>query len=224
MAGVSFNVAARRAEGISPAKALDRRRSSASFLVRLLALATCFAPALLPAGNAGAAMGSAPPARQAPRALSAARQDWGPVQIVIYKSTRTLALYRSGRFEKQYAVVLGLSPEGHKRHEGDARTPEGLYRVIGHREHARWQHFLALDYPNEADRRSYDDQVARGRIPVEDGKPLGIGGAIGIHGNDRPAEQEAGKDWTKGCIALRAEDARELAAAVPVGTPVWIVE
>ncbi|MFN2376742.1 MAG: murein L,D-transpeptidase family protein [Candidatus Binatia bacterium] len=146
------------------------------------------------------------------------------MQVVIYKASRTLALYRGGRFDKQYAVVLGLSPEGRKRHEGDARTPEGLYRVVGRREHAKWQYFLALDYPNEADRRAYDSEVARGRIPIEDGKPLGIGSAIGIHGNDRPAEQESGKDWTKGCIALGAEDARELAAAVPVGTPVWIVE
>src|SRR5262245_22321096 len=53
------------------------------------------------------------------------------VEIVIFKSTRTLALYRSGNFVKEFSVVLGLAPEGRKRHEDDARTPEGLYRVIG---------------------------------------------------------------------------------------------
>lgn len=149
---------------------------------------------------------------------------WGQVQVVVYKSTRSLALYRSGTFEKEYSVVLGLAPVGRKRHAHDARTPEGLYRVIGKRAHDRWQYFLALDYPNTNDRRSYEEELRRGTIPDEDGKPFGIGDEIGIHGNDRQAEQAAGVDWTKGCIALKAADIAELVPKIPVGASVWIVE
>lgn len=149
---------------------------------------------------------------------------WSPVQIVVYKSRRSLALYRAGTFEIEYPVVLGLAPVGRKRHAHDARTPEGLYRVVGKRAHDRWQYFLALDYPNANDRRSYGEELRGGTIPDEDGEPFGIGDAIGIHGNDRPAEQAAGVDWTKGCIALKAADIAELVPKVPVGAPVWIVE
>jgi len=153
-----------------------------------------------------------------------AAESWGAVQLVVYKSKRSLALYRSGSFEKEYPVVLGLVPQGRKRHANDARTPEGLYRVVGKRTHDRWQYFLALDYPNAEDRKAYADEIARGRIPDEDGRPFAIGDSIGLHGNDREAEQAKGVDWTKGCIALRAADVIELVARVPVGTPVWIVE
>jgi len=149
---------------------------------------------------------------------------WGHVQIVVYKSTRSLALYRSGTFEKEYPVVLGLAPLGRKRHAYDARTPEGLYRVVGKRVHDRWQYFLALDYPNANDRSAYAQELRRGTIPDEDGEPFGIGDEIGIHGNDRQAEQAAGVDWTKGCVALNAADMAELAPKIPVGAPVWIVE
>lgn len=149
---------------------------------------------------------------------------WGPAQIVIYKSKRTLALYRNGDFEKEFRVSLGLQPMGRKRHADDARTPEGLYRVVGKRRHPRWQHFLAIDYPNATDRRRYEEAVRDGRIPDDGGSPFAIGDAVGIHGNDRPGDQEKGLDWTKGCVAMKAADIAELAARVPVGTPVWIVE
>lgn len=153
-----------------------------------------------------------------------ASQPWGPVQVVIYKSKRSMAIYRAGNFDKEYRVVLGLQPAGRKRHASDARTPEGLYHVVAKRRHPRWQYFLALDYPNAADKVAYEEQVRAGKIPDENGTPFGIGSEIGIHGNDRAAQQQAGADWTKGCVALTAADISEVAAVVPVGTPVWIVE
>lgn len=133
-------------------------------------------------------------------------------------------MYRDGVFESEFAVVLGLAPEGRKRHASDARTPEGLYRVIGKRRHDKWQHFLALDYPNASDHERYDAALRRGMIPDDRGKPFGIGSEIGIHGNDREADQAAGVNWTKGCVALSAADIGKLNELVPVGTPVWIVE
>jgi murein L,D-transpeptidase YafK len=153
-----------------------------------------------------------------------ATKPWSGVQVVVYKSKRLLSVYRDGVFEKEFRIVLGLVPAGRKRHASDARTPEGLYRVTGKRRHDRWQHFLALDYPNARDRQQYESDVRRGAIPDDGGTPFDIGGDIGIHGNDRNAEQAAGIDWTKGCIAMSAADIQEVRDTVPVGAPVWIVE
>jgi lipoprotein-anchoring transpeptidase ErfK/SrfK len=151
-------------------------------------------------------------------------EAWSGIQIVVYKSERRLAVYRGGVFESELPVVLGLAPKGRKRHANDARTPEGLYRVVGKRRHDKWQHFLALGYPNASDRERYHADLRRGTIPDDRGVPFGIGGDIGIHGNDREADQAAGVDWTKGCVALSAADIEKLNELVPVGTPVWIVE
>jgi murein L,D-transpeptidase YafK len=186
-------------------RSIERARSSAATLAILLALV----PASSRAGD---------------EKVAGAATAWGPVQLVVYKSKRTLALYREGNFEKEYPVVLGLVPVGTKRHEGDARTPEGLYHVTARQRHPRWQYFLALDYPNAADRAAWSSAVKKGKIPDEDGSPFAVGGSVGIHGNDRLVVQEAGIDWTKGCVALRPADIVELAAKVPVGTPVWIVQ
>lgn len=167
---------------------------------------------------------AAPPKAATPVASTPATSPaWGPLQVVVYKAARRLALYRHGAFEREFPVVLGLHPEGRKRHAHDARTPEGLYRVAGKARHPRWQHFLAIDYPNVRDKAAYAAEVHAGRVPLEDDAPFGIGSEVGIHGNDRPAEQEKGVDWTKGCVAMRESDIAVLAAAVPVGTPVWIV-
>lgn len=152
------------------------------------------------------------------------RLEWGEVQLVVYKSQRRMALYRSGNFEKEFPVVLGLEPEGRKRHADDARTPEGHYQIVGKRRHDRWQHFLSIDYPNAADRASYDEELRMARIPDENGKPFAIGDSVGIHGNDRKDDLAGADDWTKGCVALRKADIAEVARRVPVGTPVWIVK
>jgi murein L,D-transpeptidase YafK len=148
----------------------------------------------------------------------------GRTQLVVYKSARRIALYESGSFRKEFPLVLGLQPQGRKRHASDARTPEGLYHVVAKRRHARWQMFLAIDYPNASDRHAYEHELAEGKIPDDAGKPFAIGGDVGIHGNDREDEQARGIDWTKGCIALAKPDITELAGHVRVGTPVWIVE
>ena len=60
--------------------------------------------------------------------------------LVVYKGARTLAVYRDGRFDRRYAVVLGKQPNGRKRYQGDMRTPEGLYHVKSKSRHPRWRH------------------------------------------------------------------------------------
>ena len=50
----------------------------------------------------------------------------------------------------------------------------------------------------------------------------GVGGAVGIHGTDKPGLNNRGIDWTWGCISLENDAIEELASLVPVGTPVLI--
>ncbi|MBI5503644.1 MAG: L,D-transpeptidase [Deltaproteobacteria bacterium] len=158
-------------------------------------------------------------------AFASGKTSWGPVQIVVYKSKRSLALYRFGNFYREYPVVLGANPLGRKRFMYDARTPEGRYHVIDKRVHDRWQYFLAIDYPNDKDQQIYRDEARRNLIPREDdGSLFPIGGSVGIHGNDKPDEQARGVDWTQGCVALQSPDIAEIYSLVPVGTPVWVVK
>jgi len=145
------------------------------------------------------------------------------VAVVVTKHSRRLELYRRGGLVGAFPVVLGARPEGPKRYEGDMRTPEGVYRVTGKRLHGRWSYFIELDYPNDADRRAYETEAADGRIPLFARQLPGLGGRVGIHGNDRPGDQAAGQDWTKGCIAMRNEDVAVLYEFVDVGTPVVVL-
>ncbi len=156
---------------------------------------------------------------------TSAKAKWGPVQVVIYKSKRALAIYRFGNFYREYPVVLGINPLGRKRFMYDARTPEGRYHITDKRVHDRWQYFLAIDYPNDKDQQIYHEEVRRGLIPREDnGAPFPIGGSIGIHGNDKPDDQARGINWTQGCIAMQSPDIAEVYSLVTVGTPVWVVQ
>jgi len=145
------------------------------------------------------------------------------VAVVVTKHARRLELYRRGGLVGAFPVVLGARPDGPKRYEGDMRTPEGIYRVTGKRVHGRWSYFIEIDYPNDADRRAYESEAAAGRIPLFARQLPGLGGRVGIHGNDRPRDQASGRDWTKGCIAMRNEDVAVLYDLVDVGTPVVVL-
>ncbi len=172
------------------------------------------------------AVGCRPPAPSltpaAPEGPAAFKAPATGLFLVVWKSRRTLEVYRDGVLLESYPVVFGLQPSGPKRFEGDMRTPEGLYHVTGKRRHPRWRYFIALDYPNDADRAAYRLALRDGRIPVIDNRALSIGGGIGIHGTDHLREQREGVDWTKGCIALSNRDITRLVELVERGTPVLI--
>jgi murein L,D-transpeptidase YafK len=132
--------------------------------------------------------------------------------VLVDKSERTLILYAAGQPVRIYrAVQLGDAPEGHKRFQGDERTPEGRY-MLDYRNPASAYHLsLHLSYPAAPD-RAYAAQ--HGRSP---------GGDIFIHGqpNWLPAGRLPG-DWTDGCIALTNAEIEELWQLVPDGTPIEI--
>jgi murein L,D-transpeptidase YafK len=157
---------------------------------------------------------AAPPIDDERASLEWARSE--PFFIVVSRTCRTLTVYRNGEWLSTYDhLAFGAEP-GAKVHEGDRRTPRGLYMIVGRRHHPRWSRFLLLDYPNTKDLATY-------RAAVRDGKVLGgPGGQVGIHGTDKPKFNELGIDWTFGCVSLRNDDIRELYELVPDGTLVLI--
>ena len=53
-----------------------------------------------------------------------------PTVIVVHKLARKLTLYRGITPLKTYNIVLGNDPYNDKICQGDACTPEGVYRVV----------------------------------------------------------------------------------------------
>ncbi len=133
-------------------------------------------------------------------------------RLLVDKSDRLLIGYAKGREVVRYKRIrFGDQPRGHKRFEGDERTPEGDYLISGRNPNSRYHLSLRISYPNDAD-RAYAE--AHGRSP---------GGDIFIHGqpNAWPGSALA-RDWTDGCIALSNAEIEQLWDIVPDGTPITI--
>jgi murein L,D-transpeptidase YafK len=134
--------------------------------------------------------------------------------VVVEKGRRRLTLYRGGAALKAYRVSLGGAPEGHKRREGDERTPEGRYVLDWRKENSAFHRALHVSYPDSADVAA---AAARGEPP---------GGAIMVHGlpNRAPFLGRLHRlaDWTDGCIAVTNREMDEIWDAVPDGTPIEI--
>lgn len=145
------------------------------------------------------------------------------VLVVVDKGCQELRLYQYGHLVVSYPIVFGRRP-GQKIHQGDKRTPVGLYMVIGKRHHQRWSRFMLLDYPTPSDWHRYQLHLAGGQVPLQSGKDPGAGSEIGIHGTNHIALNEASVNWTLGCISLLNPDVRALYASVAEGTLVYIKE
>ena len=132
--------------------------------------------------------------------------------VLVDKSDRVLTLFAEGKPYRNYqGLQFGGAPDGHKRFEGDERTPEGRYAIDTRNPASAYHLSLRISYPSEQD-RAY--AAARGASP---------GGEIFIHGqpNWLPAGRLPG-DWTDGCIALANAEIEELWRLVPDGTPIEI--
>jgi murein L,D-transpeptidase YafK len=135
-------------------------------------------------------------------------------RVRVDKSERTLVLLRDGRALKTYRVSLGGAPLGHKRREGDERTPEGTYLLDYRNPRSGMHRSLHVSYPDSAD-------AARAGAAGED-----PGGMIMVHGI-RNGVGWMGRlhrlaDWTDGCIAVTNGEMDEIWRAVPDGTPIDI--
>lgn len=129
--------------------------------------------------------------------------------VVVNKGDRAMYLLHHEKVLKSYRVGLGFAPAGHKRFEGDGRTPEGTYIIDRRNPNSEFHLSIGVSYPNEAD-RAYAS--SKGRDP---------GGDIFIHG--RPwKNRKGGQDWTAGCIAVTNKEVEEIYAMVRDGTPITI--
>ncbi|KZY14357.1 hypothetical protein A3726_20740 [Erythrobacter sp. HI0037] len=148
-------------------------------------------------------------AAQAQQARAGERADF----LLIDKSDRRLWVYQDGKVIRSYSgLQYGDQPVGHKRFQGDERTPEGRYTISYGNPQSSYYLSLHIDYPNAQD-RAY--ARSRGRSP---------GGLIFLHGqpNGLAYEQRIPGDWTDGCIALSNPEIAELWSLVPDGTPIEI--
>lgn len=135
-------------------------------------------------------------------------------KVLVVKSERKLHLMSQGFILKSYRISLGKKPLGDKLHEGDQRTPEGIYWLDWRKPSSNYQLSMHISYPNA-------DDVKRARS-----KGLRPGGMIMIHGTpingEYPEWYFATLDWTNGCIALTNEDMQEVWNTVKDGTMIEI--
>jgi murein L,D-transpeptidase YafK len=135
-------------------------------------------------------------------------------RVVVYKSKRQLQLLRAGQVLRTYRIALGDNPVGHKRQEGDEKTPEGAYVLDWRNPNSRYYKSIHISYPNAQDR----EQARRRRVSP--------GGDIMIHGmNNQTAwlgSIQHWRDWTNGCIAVSNAEMDEIWKMVKNGTPIQI--
>ncbi len=144
----------------------------------------------------------------------------GTVYIIIDKSDYELHVYDDKGWYATYPVVFGSTSLDDKQMEGDKKTPEGNFKVISKKLHAKWDRFIMLDYPTKESLEKFKERKQRGEIP----KNATVGGGVGIHGTwpHEDYQVDKYKNWTNGCIALKNEDVEEIYAYIPVGTRVTI--
>lgn len=153
-------------------------------------------------------------------------------RILVKKSERKLYLYETvggqERLRKTYQIALGNTPIGHKRKQGDGKTPEGEYYITHKNPKSNFYLSLGVSYPNisdaeeglksglitEAQHKEITSAIRSKSKPPQNTK---LGGDIFIHGGG------VGSDWTLGCVALENQDIKELFDLLPVKTPVKIV-
>ena len=134
--------------------------------------------------------------------------------VVVNKSERKLMLMQNGEELRSYRIALGGDPVGHKRQEGDQKTPEGWYVLDYKKPDSSFYKAIHISYPNAADKAQ---ARRRGVSP---------GGLIMIHGQKNgfgwlgSISQQT--DWTDGCIAVKNSEMEEIWQMVDVGTPIQI--
>ena len=150
------------------------------------------------------------------------------IRIEIRKKARTLTVFDCEKPIKTYEMVLGFSPVGDKKIEGDGKTPEGRFYVYTKNPESRFHLSLGISYPSvdDAERGLKSNLLSKNEADSivksinEKGMPLQktkLGGEIYIHGGGTRG------DWTEGCVALENNEIEELFGLVPIGTVVDIL-
>jgi len=152
--------------------------------------------------------------------------DTQQLQLAVMQGDTELKLFEN--------IAIGSNGPTLAKERGDETTPLGEFTITEIRPSARFELFMAIDYPNrDHTERAYMEE----RISVEEyrilrhdfdkGRPphqyTTLGGQLGIHGLGRGSpEIHKAVNWTDGCIALTNEQLFELADLVTVGTRVVV--
>jgi lipoprotein-anchoring transpeptidase ErfK/SrfK len=157
-------------------------------------------------------------------------------RIEVDLGTQTLRLFVAGRERARYAISSARRGAGERK--GSEQTPRGLHVVrakigaglpsnavlVGRRPTGEiWSPQLHADHPDRdwiLTRILWLSGVERGRNRLGDVDSMQR--FIYIHGT--PDAEAVGQPDSHGCIRMRNADVIELYDAVPVGTPVHIVE
>lgn len=148
-------------------------------------------------------------------------------RIVIKKSQRKLELFDGEKLIKTYKIALGFAPVGDKEKQGDGKTPEGDFYIFTKNDKSKFYLSLGVSYPNieDAERglkaklitKAENDKIVQAiknnKMPLQNTK---LGGEIYLHGGG------VSENWTRGCVALKNEEIKEIFDAIPVGTRVKI--
>lgn len=135
-------------------------------------------------------------------------------RVLVLKSARILELLDHDKVIRTYKIALGGDPIGPKTHQGDHKTPEGIYVLDSRNSHSHFYKAIHISYPNEHDRAA----ARRAGVPP--------GGNVYLHGLPNGygwiGASHRLKDWTDGCIAATDQQMDEIWAAVSDGTPIEI--
>jgi murein L,D-transpeptidase YafK len=139
----------------------------------------------------------------------------GIVDLVrVHKAERRMELLSMGEVVRSYAIALGGNPVGHKRQQGDERTPEGRYVLDWRNPNSCCVKSLHVSYPNAA------DEAAARQAGVSPGGMIMIHGPVNrLRWFDWLLQMF---DWTDGCIAVTEEEMLEIWDMVSDGTPIEI--
>ena len=162
-----------------------------------------------------------PPVLNRPFSIDTIDRD--SIYLKVIKAKNRLQVYHKGKLLTAYKCVFGPNHLVPKQCEGDRRTPEGTFTIQTCKDHAKWDKFMLLDYPNEESRKQFEENKRKGVIP----KCATIGGSVGIHGiwpnGDNVIDLK--HNWTDGCVSLKNADVEELAKLVKPGvTKITIVK
>lgn len=134
--------------------------------------------------------------------------------VKVDKSKRRMYLFKDDEVVQEFRIALGKQPKGHKRFEGDNRTPEGQYKLDYIMEESDFYRSVHINYPQSADKEWAEKH------------DLSPGGNIKIHGIKNGERRSPtfiqSFDWTDGCIALTNQDMDAFIELVKMGTPIHI--
>jgi len=134
--------------------------------------------------------------------------------VLVDKSEKKMYLLSEGRRLKEYHVVFGGKPEGHKQQEGDERTPEGKYVLDYKKSDSSFYKSIHISYPNEEDKAKAEKMgVSPGGLIMIHGQKNGLGWLSWLMQRF---------NWTDGCIAVTNSEMDEIWQLVKVGTPIEI--